>query len=84
MNLAVVTVSPIPRNDRIDASRVIEDWMDNKDFLNMSLQGGTYVNKSDINTLREEWGIKHVKIRYSDLREFVLLDAKTWQPITGD
>lgn len=78
-----VTVSPKYKNDSADADAILALWMADRDFLNQTMSGGTYVNKSDIDRLRAEHGIKRVQIRYNRNQDFILLNASDWTKVGG-
>ena len=68
-----LTVSGAYSTDFKNKTQILEYYNSNKDFLNLGLSQGAYVNKKDAKRFK----VGFLNVRYSNLRKNAVIDVKT-------
>jgi len=68
-----LTVSGAYSTDFKNKTQILEYYNSNKDFLNLGLSQGAYVNKKDAKRFK----VGFLNVRYSNLSKVAVIDVKT-------
>jgi len=68
-----LTVSGAYSTDFKNKTQILEYYNSNKDFLNLGLSQGAYVNKKDAKRFK----VGFLNVRYSNLRKVAVIDVNT-------
>ena len=68
-----LTVSGAYSTDFKNKTQILEYYNSNKDFLNLGLSQGAYVNKKDAKRFK----VGYLNVRYSNLKKVAVIDVNT-------
>ena len=68
-----LTVSGAYSTDFKNKTQILDYYNSNKDFLNLGLSQGAYVNKKDAKRFK----VGFLNVRYSNLRKVAVIDVNT-------
>lgn len=68
-----LTVSGAYSTDFKNKTQILDYYNSNKDFLNLGLSQGAYVNKKDAKRFK----VGFLNVRYSNLRKIAVIDVNT-------